>query len=246
MIARFVFWWVLLLLIQQAQRVLLTAFALTRESTSGRTLAQTLLTGIRADLITAGLGMIAVLAVSVVAGSLVLAVRRAAGRALHPRRTYTRALTALALAVTVLFFVVLVIDMGYYIYSGQRLDFVFFEYVGDVLDQAISGKAAAGQTQVGRQTAAEAGDVGKWVAPVAGFVVLEVAFIAAWLVAFRRWLRPALDAAVGAAPRVTVIVLAAVVAAGAWGFHPSGPETVQAAPVSQSTYYALAQNQLWY
>ena len=246
MTARFVFWWVLLLLIQQAQRVLLTAFALARESTSARTLAQTLLTGIRADLITAGFGMIGVLAVSLVVGSLVLAIRRAAGRTLSPGRTYVRTLTVTALVITVAFFAVLVIDMGYYLYSGQRLDFVFFEYVGDVLDQAVSGTAAAGQTQVGRQTAAEAGDVGKWVAPVAGFVVLEVAFIAAWVAVFRRWLRPALEAALGAAPRATVLVLAVVVAAGAWGFHPSGPETVQAARVSQSTYYALAQNPLWY
>ncbi|HTO13897.1 MAG TPA: LTA synthase family protein [Candidatus Binatia bacterium] len=245
MTARFVFWWVLLLLIQQAQRLLLTALALAHEPTSARTLTQTLVTGVRADLITAGLGMIAVLAVSLVAGSLVLAVRRAAGRALHPLRTYGRALTITALVATAAFFVVLTIDMGYYRYSGQRLDFVFFEYVGDVLDQATSGTAAA-ETQVGRQTAAEAGEVSKWIAPLAGYLALEIGFIAAWVAVFRRWLRPALAAAQSAAPRVTVVALAVIVAAGAWGLHPSGPETVQAAAVSQSTYYALAQNPLWY
>jgi phosphoglycerol transferase MdoB-like AlkP superfamily enzyme len=244
-IARFVFWWGLLLLIQQAQRLLLTAMALSREPTSARTLTQTLLTGIRADLITAGLGMIAVLAVSIVAGSLVLAGRRLTGRALHPQRTCVRALTVTAVVVTAAFFVVLVIDMGYYRYSGQRLDFVFFEYVGDVLDQAASGTAAA-ETQVGRQTAAEAGEVAKWVAPVAGFLALEVGFIAAWAVVFRRWLRPALAAAQSRAPGVTLVGLAVIVLATAWGLHPSGPEVVQAAAVSQSTYYALAQNPLWY
>ena len=245
MTARFVFWWVLLLLIQQAQRLLLTALTLPREPATARTLGQTLLTGLRADFITASLGMIAVLAVSVVAGSLVLGGRRLAGRELHPRRTYVRALTIAAVAVTVAFFVVLVIDMGYYRYSGQRLDFVFFEYVGDVLDQAASGTSGA-ETQVGRQTAAEAGEVGKWVAPVAGFLALEIGFIAAWIVVFRRWLRPGLAAALSRAPSVTVVVLAVLVAATAWGLHPSGPETVQAAAVSHSTYYALAQNPLWY
>ena len=245
MTARFVFWWGLLLLIQQAQRLLLTALALSREPTSARTLAQTLGIGVRADLIMASLGMIAVLAVSVLAGSLVLAIRKITGRELNPRRTYVRALTITSVVVTVAFFVVLTIDMGYYRYSGQRLDFVFFEYVGDVLDQARSGTAAA-ETQVGRQTAAEAGEVSKWIAPVAGYLALEIGFIAGWALVFRLRLRPALAAAQSAAPRVTVLVLAVIVAAGAWGLHPGGPEAIQAAAISQSTYYALAQNPLWY
>jgi len=68
---------------------------------------------------------------------------------------------------------------------------------------------------VGRQTAAEAGEVSKWIAPLAGYLALEIGFIAAWVVVFRRWLRPALAAAQSAAPRVTVVALAAIVAAGA-------------------------------
>ena len=244
MIVSFVFWWLLLLLIQQAQRLLLTSLALARESTSARTLAQTLLTGVRADLITAGFGMAAALALAIVLGSLVLAGRRVTGRPLHPARTYRRALVAASVATTLVFLVVLTVDMGYYRYSGQRLDFVFFEYVGDMLDQAGSGTTM--DTQAGRQTSAEAGDVGKWVAPVAGYVALQVLFVGGWLLVFRRWVRPRLAAAQSRAPRATVATLAVVVAAGAWGFHPDGPETVQATSVSQSTYYALAQNPLWY
>lgn len=243
MTARFVFWWVLLFLIQQAQRLLLTALAIVREPASPRTLTQTFLTGVRADLITAGLGMAGALVISVVAGSLVLLGRRLAGRELHPARTYARALTITSIAIAVAFLVVLTIDMGYYRYSGQRLDFVFFEYIGDMLDASGGGAA---ETQAGRQTAAEAGEVTKWIAPLAGYAVLEIGFVAAWVIVFRRWLRPWLAAVQAVAPRVTIVVLALVVAAGAWGFHPSGPDTVQAAAVSQSTYYALAQNPLWY
>jgi phosphoglycerol transferase MdoB-like AlkP superfamily enzyme len=239
----FVFWWILLLLIQQAQRLLLTSLAVAREPASARTLAQTLLIGVRADLITAGFGMAAALVISVVAGSLVVLARRLARRGVDPVRTYIRALTVSSVAITVAFFVVLTVDMGYYRYSGQRLDFVFFEYVGDVLD---AGGTAAAETQAGRQTAAEAGDIGKWVAPLAGYLALEVAVIAGWIVVFRRWLRPRLAAAQAAAPGVTTVVVAVLVAAGAWGLHPKGPEIVQAAAVSQSTYYALAQNPLWY
>src|SRR5262249_15220348 len=155
-----VFWWILLLLIQQAQRLLLTSLAVAREPTSARTLAQTLLTGVRADLITAGFGMAAALVIGAVAGSLVVLVRRGADRRVDPASTYVRALTISSVAITVAFFVVLTVDMGYYRYSGQRLDFVFFEYVGDVLDAT---SAAAAETQAGRQTAAEAGDLGKWI-----------------------------------------------------------------------------------
>jgi len=240
----FVFWWLLLLLIQQAQRLLLTSLALARESTSARTLLQTLFTGVRADLITAGFGMAAALVVSLVVGSLVLVVKRLAHRELNAQRTYRRALAIASALVAVAFFIVLTVDMGYYRYSGQRLDFVFFEYVGDMLDQAHSG--AAMDTQAGRQTTAEAQDVGKWIAPVAGYVTLEILFIGGWALVFRRWLAPRLAAAQSRSPSATAAALAVVVAAGAWGLHPDGPETVQAAAVSQSTYYALAQNPLWY
>jgi phosphoglycerol transferase MdoB-like AlkP superfamily enzyme len=240
----FVFWWVLLLLIQQAQRLLLTALTLLRESTSTPTLAKTLLTGVRADLITAGFGMAAALALALVFGSLALLGRRLAGRPLDPGRRYRRALVVASSIVAVAFFVVLTVDMGYYRYSGQRLDFVFFEYVADVLDQIRAGVTA--DTQVAHQTSAEAGDVGKWVGPVVGYVALEVLFVGGWVIVFRRWVRPRLLAAQSRAPRATVALLAVVVAASAWGLHPDGPEIVQATSVSQSTYYALAQNPLWY
>ena len=113
-LATFVFWWVLLFLIQQAQRLLLTALAAARETPSARTLVTTLVTGIRADLITAGLGMAAVLIVSLVIGSLVLLARRLARRPVEARRTYVRTLGVAAVVVTIVYFVVLTVDMGYY------------------------------------------------------------------------------------------------------------------------------------
>src|SRR5437016_2599032 len=117
----FLFWWVLLFLVQQAQRFLLTALAAAREAPSARTLVTTLVTGVRADLITAGFGMAAALVITLVIGSLVLLVRTLARRPVEPRRTYARTLTVAAVVIAVAYLVVLTVDMGYYRYSGQRL-----------------------------------------------------------------------------------------------------------------------------
>lgn len=235
-----VFWWVLLLLVQQAQRLVLLALAGARELPSARVLLATLGTGVRADLVVTGFAIAASFLVALVAGVIVLMVRRGP----RARRVAARALAVAAAVTAALAFLVETLDLGYYRYSGQRLDFVFLEYVGDVLEELTTKPAL--DTQVGRQTVAEVQDLSRWIVPVAGYLALEIGAVVTWWLAFRRWVAPALAAWQASTPRLAAGALALVVGAGAWGLHPEGPDAVQAAGVGHSTYYALAQNPIWY
>jgi hypothetical protein len=149
---RFVFWWLLLVIVQQAQRVFLLIAAARREIPSPGVLGLTLLTGLRADLITASVGMAAALLVALIAAAPV-ALR---GRR-HARAVLARTLSIAGAILTVTYIAVLTIDMGYYLYGGHRLDAVFMEYVADMFGQGRHG--ALGGSQVGAQTAAELGEV---------------------------------------------------------------------------------------
>ncbi|HEU4369619.1 MAG TPA: LTA synthase family protein [Methylomirabilota bacterium] len=235
-----VFWWVLLLLVQQAQRLVLLALAGARELPSARVFLATLGTGVRADLVVTGFAIAASFLVALAVGVIVLLVHRAA----RARRVAVRALAVAAAVTAALAFLVETLDLGYYRYSGQRLDFVFLEYVGDVLEELTTRSVV--DTQVGRQTVAEVQDLRRWLVPMAGYLALEIGAVAAWWLAFRRWVAPALAAWQVRTPRLAPAALALVVAAGAWGLHPEGPDSVQAAGVGHSTYYALAQNPIWY
>jgi len=232
--ARFAFWWLLLVVVQQAQRVFLMGAAARRDAPSPTVLALTLVTGLRADLVTASFGMLAPLAAALVVGALVWLRRRERARA-----ALVRTLGVASAIVVVAYVAVLTVDMGYYLYSGQRLDAVFMEYVTDLLGQGRHGEVAG--SQVGAQTAAELSEVGVWAVRVAIYAALLTAAIVGWRVVFRRWVAPALTAR----PRVTALALALAVPVGAWGVHPDGPDSVQSAPIASSTYYALAQTPIW-
>ena len=236
-----VFWWLLLLVIQQAQRLYLLIRAVPREATSAPILLKTVATGIRADLVTAGLGIAGALLLAVAVGCLVLVRRR---RWADFSSAGARALAVVAAIVAGVFMLVLTADVGYYEYSGQRLDSVFLEYVIDVVAQLNATTVAS--SQVGRQTAAEVGEIRKWIAPIALYLALEVGAVAAWWLVFRRFVGPALSAWEVAAPRRLGVGLLLAVAIGAWGMHPRGPNSVQKAAISSSTYYVLSQSALWY
>jgi phosphoglycerol transferase MdoB-like AlkP superfamily enzyme len=235
LVTTFVFWWMLLVVVQQAQRVFLLLGVLRREWPSPALATMTLATGLRADLVTAGFGMLAALAVAGLVGAVVALRRPSSARA-----ALLRALRVTSAVVAVLYAAVLTVDMGYYQYSGQRLDAVFVEYLMDVVGQA--GHGGIGSSQVGQQTAAEVGNVPTWAGRVAGFVAVEAAALAVWWLVFARWLAPWL----AGGPRVAALVVPVCVAVGAWGVHPGGPDSVQAAPISSSTYYTLSQSPVWF
>ncbi|HEY3099451.1 MAG TPA: LTA synthase family protein [Methylomirabilota bacterium] len=231
---RFAFWWVLLVLVQQAQRIFLIGAAARREPPTPAVLGLTLLTGLRADLVTAGVGMLAALVVALILA--VPFVRRG------PRRTrdlVVRVVSVAAAILAVAYVAVLTVDMGYYLYSGHRIDAVFIEYVTDLFGQGRQGQISG--SQVGTQTAAELREVGTWAVRLVSYAAVLTAAIVGWRVVFRRVVGPRLRAW----PRATAIVLPLAVVIGAWGVHPDGPDSVQSAPIASSTYYALAQSPLW-
>src|SRR5712691_11415363 len=100
-----VFWWLLLVVIQQGQRAFLLGNALSREAPGAGLLLKTLVTGVQADFVTAGFAIVGALGLGAAAASLLLMVRR-------PRQAgsvagiYARALGIAAVLVAVLCFLV--------------------------------------------------------------------------------------------------------------------------------------------
>ena len=206
LVQRFVFWWLLLVVAQQAQRIfLMIVAAARREVPSPEVLGLTLLTGLRADLVTASFGMLAALALALLVAALVAL--RASSRA---GSVLVRALGVAAASLTVVYVAILTVDMGYYLYSGQRLDAVFMEYVADLFGQGRQGEIRG--SQVAAQTAAELGEVGTWAVRVVSYAGLLIAAILVWRILFRRALAPVLRGW----PRATAVALSVAVAVGAW------------------------------
>ena len=233
LVRRFVFWWLLLVVVQQAQRIFLLVPAARHEAPSPSVLGLTLLTGLRADLVTSSIGMLF---------AFVFALLTAVPVALRTRpraAALVRTLGLGGLIVTIAYVAVLTVDMGYYLYSGHRLDAVFIEYVADLWGQGRHGEISG--SQVGAQTAAELGEVRTWALRVLCYGLLLTAAIVGWRVAFRRAIAPIL----GEWPRLSAAVLPLAIVTGVWGVHPNGPDSVQAAPIPSSTYYALAQSPIW-
>ncbi len=239
-----VFWWVLFLLIQQAERLFLLPATLSMESPSPGLLVNTFWIGLRADLIIA---TIAVLLAAIVGALIALPVsllsRRLpfipeAGRAL------TTGLLASAILVGLLIGVLLMVDMGYYFYNQHHLDFVFFEYVENLFVQTTEvGMEAA---QAVNQTEAELQDSGKWAGRLLAFLVLQLGVLTVWWLCFTRALAPRLSRWGSASPYLANFVLLLAIAISSVGFHHKGPEAIRAAEIGSGPFYTLAQNPILY
>lgn len=237
---RIVFWWMLFLVIQQVERWFLLPDVIDAEAPSLTVLVDTFATGFRADLIISTIAILAVALVAFVLNVVRWAVGRRTGTAWW--RSYGRLLTTAGGVTGLLLVTLLLLDTGYYRYNQQRLNFVFFEYLGDLLTQwnetGVIGSQAAGQT------GAELQDRGKWGSLVLGFLFWETAAIIAWWQAFAR-LRTRLSGFTGPSLVSNVMLLAAI-AIGLTGFHHRGPEAIRAADISSAAYYTLAQNPVLY
>ena len=239
------FWWMLLLVMQTAERLFLIPDAFAVERADIALLASTLLSGLRADIIVATLAV----GVAMLLAALLLGVQRGvmAWRGRHaPSGLYRRALMQAGIVVGGLFLIVLTVDMGYYGYSRQHMDFVFFEYLSEI---ASSPEVPAGRRDSNPalvQAGAELADPVKWGTRVVLFFLLQGAMAWLWIRIFYRSVEPALGRVKAILPGRPNVVLAMAFIAGLSGFDLYGPLAMQRVGISSSVYYTLAQNPVWY
>jgi hypothetical protein len=249
-----VFWWLFFVAIQQAERLFLLPEAWRLEQPETGQLVKTLWIGFRADLIVATFCILLALAIGGAAGLLLTLAVKWRGASTPAAVHHRRGLSGAGILVGLLLMIVLVVDMGYYGYNQQHLDFVFFEYVDDLLTQqreqakaeTDAGDAATAASQASRQTSAELQEEDKWGPRVAAFLLMQGLTIAVLWLAFRILIRPVLADWEEAYPRQVTGVLAVGLVVGAMGLHPQGPYAIRIAPISSTAYYMLAQNPVLY
>jgi hypothetical protein len=238
----FVFWWILLLLLQQAERLFLLPKVWSHERPTAAMLVQVLTAGLRGDLITATGGVVLAAVLAGVYGLLLAAIGAWRGTA-RQASGYRRGFTGSCLLLACLLAALLAVDTGYYLYSQQHLDFVFFEYLRNLLGWG-SGQAEA--IQASQQTTAELREGRKWLLSLSGLIILEAVLIAAWWLWFRRTVGAALARWESMRPRTTAAVLALALLGGATGMHPRGLAAIRAVEIDSAAYYMLAQNPVLY
>lgn len=235
-----VFWWIAFIIVQQTQRLFLLPEAMSVETPTAHTLITTLITGFRADVFVATL-CIGIAALLATGGFMI-------GRALSQlRKTSPTAglhgiwMTASSICVGSLLMGLLIIDMGYYVYNKQHLDFVFFEYLSN-----LTTPTAETISEASLHTTTELQDTKKWGPKLFGLIALEVLMLIGWWYGFVRFVTPAAMRIKAAFPNVMTLGLIGTLLAGASGLHPYGPWAVQRVNISSSVYYILAQNPVWY
>lgn len=185
------FWWILFVVVQAAERLFLLGDALEQETPSVPLLLTTLVVGVRGDFITATFALGLALAA---AGAWTLLshkwddLRRSSTLC---ARAFHRTFPVSAALVGLLLFVLLCVDMGYYGFNRQHMDFVFLEYLGDLFAPATT--TGGTNVQAMEQTSAELGAAGKWVWRLSCFLALQAACIGLWWWSFSTAVVPVLD-----------------------------------------------------
>jgi len=243
------FWWGLYLVIQQAGRLFLLPEALSIETPSAGMLAKTLVTGLRADLIVATLGVVLGMTAAFALWLPHAALSKLRGMPVNAR-VCGRGFAGSSLLIAVLLMALVTVDMGYYGYNHAHLDFVFLEYVDDLFakddEQAKAPGDGTPTSQAFQQTEAELKEAKKWGWRLFGFIILQGAAIIVWWQAFRRIVEPSWARWESTSPRIATFMLVLGLALGVTGFHPDGPWSIARVGINSSVYYILAQNPLWY
>ena len=240
---RIVFWWGLLLLIQQVERGFLLPDVLNAEAPGLTLLIQTFTTGFRADLITSTIGILFIVLVTGLV-SLVLWPMTGRRNGASLAESYGRVFTAAGCVMSLLLLLLLLLDIGYYRYNQQRLNFVFFEYLGDLLAQWK--ETGIIESQAAGQTGAELEDGGKWAGIVLSFLFWESVALLAWWRVYAALIRPLSNRLAYGRVLLPNLLLLLAFAIGLTGFHHRGPEAIRAADISSAAYYTLAQNPVLY
>jgi phosphoglycerol transferase MdoB-like AlkP superfamily enzyme len=240
-----IFWWIALLLAQQAERLFLLPETLSREAPSVSVLAMALLTGLQADAITTSVGILVALAVATVLEGIWRVIQWRDDVSPTLRRAQVQALLRMAAygMMALLFMILLTADMGYYHYNQQHLNFVFFEYVADLMAQ--TAQTGLGTAQAAQQTTAELTG-GNWAPRVLGFLLAQSVVIGGWWLYFRHRLEPILLRWKQASPIALNVLLGLWLVSTTMGIDFKGPYGIRIANINSAAYYTLAQNPLLY
>ena len=200
-----VFWWSLFLVIQQVERLFLLPDVMAIEPPSMGLLVNVLATGFRADLITSTIGILIVLIFGSVVGTLWWIATRWQREPKQWIVGYRCTFIAAGSVIAILLVALLLVDIGYYRFNQQRLNFVFFEYVGDLLTQWK--ETGLKESQAAGQTGAELDDHGKWTGTVLGFLFFVMLAVVTWWWCFTRMVGPVVSRFTNGAVLVPSVVL---------------------------------------
>lgn len=235
-----IFWWILFVVMQMAERVFLLGDAFTQETPTPALLLKTLAVGVRGDFITATFGLI----LAVIGASAWALIRQGWTGLRSSARpfvlSFRPALHVSCLLFGLLLFVLLSVDMGYYGFNRQHMDFVFLEYVGDLFAPAATTDQT--NTQALKQTGAELEAVGKWAGRLVLFLAIQAVGIGLWWWGYSAVVVPALSRwRLGSGFQANALLCLCLIGGGA-GFHPLGPYGIRIAHIGSTVYYTLAQN----
>lgn len=237
------FWWVAFLLLQQTLRFVEMTGTPGREPASVQLLLYTLWFGFRGDLIVAT--FIVLLAVGLTFAVTCVMKPFAKGRRQVHRPILSSPVLKMVMAgMGIMLLTLLTIDRGYYHYNQHHLDFVFFEYLVDLVIQIKDFGIHYGTNL--RQTQAELGAMGSWTSVIATFYVAEGLALGAWWLLFSRVVSPVISRRAPKSGVVTNGVLMGGLVIGALGLHPQGSYALRLANISSLEYYMLSQNPILY
>ena len=235
-----IFWWILYFLFQQVQRFVLLSLAWEKEIPTLDIFLKTLLTGIRADLITATLaigvaGILAGIVWTLLLSLYLIGVRKKSFVGFLPVLGWSSGLMGLLLLG------ILTVDLEYYAYNRQHLDFVFFEFLADLF-----AKSEAGPSQAALQTQGELQDNSERIPRLGAYFLMIFAVGILWKSWYQRRVGALLKAWSTAWPRVGPVIMIGLLFLASVGFHSDGWWSIQRVGISSSVYYSLAQNPVLY
>ena len=227
-----VLWWGLFLLIQQVERFFLLPTALSIESPTTNLVLKTLTAGLLQD-VAASTGELVVGGLLALPISLVVFLFSKRKGFRTAREIYAQCFAGSAGLLALILIVIMTVDMGYYRFSHQHLDFVFFEYIDDLLHAAQQEATS----QAAEQTSAELEDASKWIVRISGFLAFQAIVIAIWCIGFVRRTAPLLARWDARRPLFLSVILTAAV-----GLSPFGLGFAPVMAIESENYYCLAQN----
>lgn len=234
------FWWILFVVMQTAERVFLLRDAIAQETPTLSLLLKTLAVGVRGDFITATFALLLGVGGAGAWALLINGWSRWRGAVRPFSLSFKRALHVGCSLSGLVLFLLLCVDMGYYGFNRQHMDFVFLEYLGDLVSPAATPEET--NVQAVKQTGAELEAGGKWAKRVALFLAVQAVGIGLWWWGFSVAVVPALSRwRPGSGFQANALLCLCLVGGGA-GFHPSGPYGIRIAHIGSTVYYTLAQN----